>query len=737
MTLASGSRLGPYEVVTRLGAGGMGEVYRARDTRLDRHVALKVLPERLASDPLALARFQREARAVAALSHANIVTLHDAGSDQGTHFVVMELLEGQTLGSRLKGPPLGAAGVLEVGAAIADGLAAAHTRGVVHRDIKPENIFLTAQGGVKILDFGLARLAAAVAPLAASADTVSFDTQPGVIVGTVSYMAPEQVRGQTADPRSDVFALGCVLYEALHGRHPFLRDTGADTMAAILCDAPPTLAPAGRLAAALDRIIVRCLDKDAAHRFPSGAELSAALRSLKVAPARDPSDPSSECDTVVQPPSGAQARQRLAASVAVLPFSNLSPDPENEYFSDGLADELIGALSRIAGLHVASRSSAFAFKGRNEDVRRVGERLNVRTVLEGSVRKAGSRLRVSAQLVSTADGYQLWSEVYDRQVEDVFAIQDEIAQSIAAALRVILTEREKRALGQAPAADVQAYEFYLRGRQFFRKFSRRGYEVARQMFARAIEIDPGFARAYAGLADCLAYVYEQGDPDAETLRQADEASRKAQELSPDLAEAHVSRGSIAALRKNYDEAHQAFAEARRLEPGLFEAWSFDARAYFAEGKLAEAAPLLERAVRLRPDAYETPNLLACVYAGLGRHADGQTYYRLALQAAQNHLELHPEDARAHYLGAVAWCRLGEPGRGVEWARRALAIEPDDHNTLYNAACVYALTGRADEALACLEGALRRGTGHRGWVVNDPDLVTLHDDPRFRALLERL
>ncbi|HEX5269658.1 MAG TPA: tetratricopeptide repeat protein, partial [Gemmataceae bacterium] len=586
---------------------------------------------------------------------------------------------------------------------------------------------------VKILDFGLARLGSPLAPAAPGADTVSLDTLPGMIVGTVSYMAPEQVRGQTADPRSDVFALGCVLYEALHGRHPFLRNTRADTMGAILCDPPPPTAPAEGLAAALDRIIARCLEKEPALRYPSGAELAEALRALKRPPAASP-----EAATAVYPsPSGSQARQRLSASVAVLPFANLSADPENEFFGDGLADELIGALSRIAGLHVASRGSAFAFKGKNEDVRRVGERLNVRTVLEGSVRRAGSRLRVSAQLVSTADGYQLWSEVYDRQMEDVFAIQDEIARSIAAALRVILTEQEEQALGQAPPADVQAYEFYLRGRQFFHQFSRRSYEVARQMFARAIEIDPGYARAYAGLADCLCNLYEHGDARAETLREADEASRRALELGPDLAEAHVSRGSLAALRKQYGEAHKAFEAARRLEPALFEAWSFDARAYFAEGKLAEAAPLLAQAGRVCPDDYKTPSLLACACEGLGRTADAKASYRQALRAVEQYLRLHPDDARALYSGAVAWCRLGEPGRGVEWARRALAIEPDDHNTLYNVACVYALAGRADEALACLEGSARHGTGHRGWFENDPDLASLRGDPRFQALLERL
>ena len=284
---------------------------------------------------------------------------------------------------------------------------------------------------------------------------------------------------------------------------------------------------------------------------------------------------------------------------------------------------------------------------------------------------------------------------------------------------------------------MQAYEYYLRGRQFFHQFSRRGFEVARQMFLRAIEIDPGYARAHAGLADCVAHLYEYGEASAENLRQADEASRKALELGPDLPEAHVSRGSIAVLHKRYDEAHDAFATARRLGPGLFEAHSFDARAYFGEGKLAEAVPLLDQAGRLRPDDYHTFILLGCIHSGLDHGEESRAAYRRALEGVEKHLGVHPEDVRALYSGATAWCRLGDPARGLDWARRALAIEPNDHVTLYNVACVYALAGKPDEAMACLERSVVYGAGHRGWVENDPDLVALHGDPRFQALVKRL
>jgi serine/threonine protein kinase len=620
MTLAIHTRLGPYEVQRPLGAGGMGEVYRARDTRLERDVAIKVLPEPFAHDPQALARFYREVRAIAALSHPHILTIYDIGTEQGFAYAVMELLEGQTLGDRIKRGVLDWRPAVEIAAGIADGLAAAHAKGVVHRDVKPENLFLTEDGGVKILDFGLARLDAK--PATPPPGVPTLETQPGLLLGTVAYMSPEQVRGEPADPRSDIFALGCVLYEMVKGRRPFLGQTAADTLAAILHDPAPALSQSGRSRPAeLDRLILRCVEKDPARRFQSARELAAALRGLGQGALTGTAATRQQLETA---PYLGTARPPLAPpqapSVAVLPFRNMSSDAENEYFSDGLAEELINALTRIEGVHVASRTSAFAFKGKNEDVRKIGEQLNVRTVLEGSVRKAGNRLRISAQLVSVADGYQLWSETYNRELEDVFAIQDEIARNITKALRVILSEKEKRAIEKVPTADVNAYDCYLRGRQFFHQFRRKGFEFAQEMFARAIELDPGYALAHAGIADCHSLLYMYWDTSPTNLRRADEASRKALEFGPDLAEAHVARGLAVALKKDFAEAEQEFTTAIRLDPSLFAARYFYGRACLSQGKLLEAAHLFEQACQLRPDDYQAASHLGSIYAGLGRRA---------------------------------------------------------------------------------------------------------------------
>jgi serine/threonine protein kinase/Flp pilus assembly protein TadD len=737
MPLATSTRLGPYEVLSQLGAGGMGEVYRARDTRLERDVAVKVLPERLARDTTALARFQREARAVAALSHPNIVAVFDIGSEHDTTFVVMELLEGETLGRLLKRSTLDWRGALTIGTAAADGLAAAHAKGIIHRDIKPENIYLTTGGGVKILDFGLARLEkASHAPAGVSA-TVTFETQHGALLGTISYMSPEQVRGHPADARSDVFAFGCLLYEMVTGKRPFEGDTTADVMAAVLHNSPELLSESGRARpAALDRIIARCLEKDAAKRFQSGAELAAALKSVGHDAALQDSGRQHAGDTLVDP--GAASRPRQGPSVAVLPFVNMSSDAENEYFSDGLAEELINVLSKVEGLRVASRTSSFAFKGKNEDVRRLGEQLNVRTVLQGSVRKSGNRLRITAQLGNVADGFQLWSETYNRQLEDVFAIQDEIAQSISKALRVILTEKDQQAMERRRAtSDVRAYEYYLRGLQFFHQFRRKSLEAAVEMFARAIEIDPAYARAHAGLADCYSSLYSYWNLRGDTLAKADAASQKALELDPWLAEAHTARGVTLAILKRYAEARAEFETAIRLDGHLFEARYFYGRACMSEGRLAEAARLFEEAAQLRPEDYQSLLLGAGVLAGLGRKPESEAAYRRGLHAAEEHLRLYPDGSRALCLGATAWCQLGDRERALDWARRAIAVDADEPMTLYNIACVQALLGQTEEALDTLTRAVERGYTNKEWIQNDADFASLHKHPRFEALLAAL
>jgi serine/threonine protein kinase/tetratricopeptide (TPR) repeat protein len=737
MTLTATTRLGPYEILSKLGAGGMGEVYRARDTRLDREVAIKVLPEEYTHDAVALARFQREVKAVAMLSHPHILTLFEFDTEQGRPYAVMELLQGQTLGSRLKQGPLDWRTAMAIATAIAEGLAAAHAKGIVHRDIKPENIFLTADGGLKILDFGLVRLEHRLtAP--GNAATVTLETEQGVVLGTICYMAPEQVRGQPADARTDVFSFGCLLYEMLTGRRPFDGETGADTMAAILNSPPAPLGPAGELRPPdLDQLVLRCLEKKPAQRFTSGADLAAALRAISRDAALTDSGHQRKLDTAVgQENTGVYVAQRSGPSIAVLPFVNMSSDPENEFFSDGLAEELITVLTKVKGLHVISRTSAFAFKGKNEDVRKIGEQLNVRTVLEGSVRKAGNRLRIAAQLVNAADGYHLWSETYNRTMEDVFAIQDEIAQNIAKALQLILTEQDRKAMEnvrQRPE-DVAAYEFYLRGRQFFHQFRRRGFEFAEQMFRQAIAIDPNYARAYAGIADCHSFLYLNWAATPANLAKADEASRKALELGPDLAEAHVARGFALSLHKQFTEARQDFEKAIQLDPKLFEARYFYGRACMREGKPLEAARLFEQACELRPDDYQSLMHLATICNGQGRFEEARAMARRCLQVIEKHLALHPDDPRALYLGAVGWSKLNEPARALEWAGRAAAMDPEEPLILYNVACVHALLGKVDEALGYLEAAVKHGYAHKEWMRQDSDLRALHGQPRYEALV---
>ena len=424
-------------------------------------------------------------------------------------------------------------------------------------------------------------------------------------------------------------------------------------------------------------------------------------------------------------------------SIAVLAFVNMSNDPDNEYFSDGIAEEIINALSKVKALRVASRTSAFAFKEKNEDVGEIGRRLKVNAVLEGSVRKAGNRLRVTAQLINVTDGYHLWSERYDRQLEDVFAIQDEIAENIVRALRVVLGEEEKRAIEKAPTDNVQAYEYYLRGRQFFHRMRRTALQYARRMFDRAIEIDPNFARAYAGIADCCSFLYMYWDSSKANLESADASSRKALELDPESAEAHTSRALALTLRRQYSEARQEFETALQLNPMLFEAHYFYGRACLIEGKLEEAVSHYRDAWRVRPEDYQAIFLCSDALIGLDRRQEALEAAQQGLEVADAHLQLNPDDARAWYLSAAALMRLDQRDQALECARRALAIDPEDPAVLYNLGCVYSLAGASNEAIDHLDRAIQNGFGQREWLENDSALDSLRAEPRFQALLRKL
>ena len=367
----------------------------------------------------------------------------------------------------------------------------------------------------------------------------------------------------------------------------------------------------------------------------------------------------------------------------------------------------------------------------------MGEQLNVAAVMEGSVRKAGNRLRITAQLIKVADGYHLWSERYDRELEDVFAVQDEIAENIVHALRVVLTEEQRRAIERPQTGNVEAYEFYLRGRQFFYQFREKGLQFARRMFSRAIEIDPAYARAYAGIADCSSQLYKYWDASAANLEQAESASRKALELAPDLAEAHAARGFALTLGGQHEQANREFETAIQLDPKLYEGYLYYANGRFAEGNLAEAVRLFERAAGVRTEDYQAPALAGLCYSGLGREPEARAAYEKAARAAERHIELNPDDPRAHYLGAIAWCRLGQVDKGLAWGDRALGLDPDDAGVLYNVACLNAVGGRPERALDLLEHAVENGFGHKEWIEHDPDLESLRSNARYQALLNRL
>jgi TolB-like protein/Tfp pilus assembly protein PilF len=721
--LRPGATVGRFEMVAEIGRGGFGVVWEARDRELGRSVAFKAVR---AGGTVGLReeRLLREAETAARLSHPNIVTLFDVGRCPEGPYLVLELLRGRTLADRLEGGAIPVREALRIAVEVARGVAHAHAQGVVHRDLKPANVFLCQDGQVKVLDFGMAH---------------AFGRRRAD-GGTPAYMAPEQWAGAPEDERTDVFALGVLLFQMLSGELPFPGAGTGRWRAAARLEVPE--------APALGELVAEALRKDPVRRPRDGGRLleslSAVSRELEGRPPggsapvrrRQPT-PGSEgrrgrrADT--------QSREGIA-SIAVLPFADLSPGKDQDYFCDGIAEELLAALCAVPGLRVAARGSSFQFKGRAVDAREVGKALGVATLLEGSVRKAGNRVRIAAQLVSAGDGYQLWSETFDRSLEDIFATQEEIAQSVVRALELRLSRPEAGRLTRVGTRNTQAYEMYLRGRKFLMMHGETMLRLARQMFRGAIELDPRFAQAHAGLADAdFMMIQWNFDIDQAEARRAEAlaASEEALRLDPALAEAHVSRANVLSLLGRGEEAERDFRRALELNPSLSDACYFYARHLFEAGRLRETAEMFEEAARKNPEDYASLCLVVSVWQGLGEGERALSTARRAVAAVERRLRHAPDDARALYLVAGAYELLGERPRGLECLARALELYPDELATLYNAACLYARMGETGRALDALDRAVATGRGSRKWVENDRDLEPLRGHPRFLEILGRL
>jgi serine/threonine-protein kinase len=685
--LAVPDRLGPYEIVAPLGAGGMGEVYRARDSRLEREVAVKVLPQRFSDDPRRLARFEREAKAVAALSHPNILAIHDYGRHGALTYAVMELLEGETLGSRLARGPLPWRQAVEVGAAVADGLAAAHERGIVHRDIKPDNLFLTAEGRVKVLDFGLARFTPLPQRHAPTAPYLPAETEPGTVLGTVGYMAPEQVRGQPADARSDLFSLGCVLYEMVSARPPFARETAAETQTAILREEPPDLAACGAAAPLeLERLIRHCLEKSVEQRPQTARALAAALHAVASGADSGLASPA--------PASRVPGRRRGAIdSLAILPLVNASQDPNLEYLSDGITESLISIMSRLPRLRVMARSTVFRYKGREADAQSIGRSLNVRAVFTGRLLMRGSRLFITAELVDVADGAQLWGEQYSHEVSEILAVEEAIAAEIAGALRLQLSRAQKKRLRQRPTENIQAYRLYLQGRYQWNKRSAAGIRQAIAYFEQAIDQDLAYAQAYAGLADCYALLpnYASEAP-KEFFPRAEAAARRALELDETLAEAHASLGMAQySFNWRWADAEREFQRAIELNPNYATAHHWYAYLLMLLGRFEQALAELARARELDPLSLII-NATDGYILFFARRPDE------AIERCERAVALEENFSPAQYFLALACQQKGWHDRAIAALQKSLLISGVtvgcDAAALAHA---YAVAGRTAEA----------------------------------------
>ncbi len=700
-----GKTISHYKILEKLGEGGMGVVYKAEDSKLKREVAIKFLPHHISSSQEERKRFEVEAQAAAALNHPNIATIHAIEEEGEDVFIVMEYIDGPELGERIKTGPFSLDESFRIIEQIAAGLQAAHQKGIVHRDIKSGNVMLTKSGQVKIMDFGLAKVKWSV-----------LVTREGTTVGTAAYMSPEQARGDKVDHRSDLWSMGVIFYQMLAGRLPFKGDFEQAVMYSIMNeDVEPIAGVRSDLPSGVDDLVRKILSKEPIHRYQDASEFLSDLRALKG--------------------QGAAKRDEDGEKrIAVLPFENISPDNETDYFAEGLAEELIINLSRIKNVSVVARTSSMQYKGTKKDIKTIGRELRSGYIMEGSVRKFKDDLRISVQLIDVASGTQLWGETYKGKLADVFDIQEQVSREIVDALRVKLSPTEKVVLEKRSTVSADAFDLYLRGRDFLYRMSKNNIQFAIQLFQKATELDTRYASAYAGLGEAYAYFYQFFERKTAWLDKAIESGLKALMYDSTLSEAYAALALAYYNKKSLDEANTAGQKAIELDPNNVAGYWILGRIFHSTDRDREAVDLFKKVVALNPDFYTAYTDLRMCYERLGEKEMLDDIMKQSLAVYPRYLSQHPDDARARIFYATLLAELKRVDEAKNQGRMALELSPNDTLMLYNGACLYARLGESKLAIESLRKALAEGWENYEWMKRDSDLDSIRNDPEFIALI---